>query len=60
MLEFLTGLAIAMIIEGMMPFISPRSWKVAMVKIAELKDTSIRRFGFVVMLSGVLMLSIIR
>jgi len=54
------AIAIAMILEGMMPFISPKSWKDMVSKIATLPDKNIRSFGLLVMGVGVLLLTFVR
>jgi uncharacterized protein len=49
MSEFLTGLAIALLIEGMLPFIAPKRWKSMVLNLAELPESSLRSVGLVVM-----------
>ncbi|MGX5174812.1 DUF2065 domain-containing protein [Aliikangiella sp. IMCC44653] len=60
MTEFLTGVAIALLLEGMMPFIAPKRWKSMVISLAELPDASLRGVGLVVMLSGLLTLWLVR
>lgn len=60
MSDLWAAIAIAMILEGMMPFISPRSWKETVSKIATLPDKNIRGFGLIAMVVGVLLLSFVR
>ena len=60
MIELLTAVAIAMIFEGMMPFISPKNWRQMVIKISMLPDKKLRHFGLLVMLSGLSLLWIVR
>ena len=60
MIELLTAVAIAMIFEGMMPFISPKNWRQMVIKISMLPDKRLRQFGLLVMLSGLSLLWFVR
>jgi len=60
MSDLWAAIAIAMILEGMMPFLSPRSWKDVVAKISLMPDRKIRGFGLAAMVAGVLLLTIIR
>jgi uncharacterized protein YjeT (DUF2065 family) len=53
---WLTGLALMLVIEGIMPFLFPASWRDALRKLAILSDGQIRFFGITAMLSGLLLL----
>ncbi len=50
------ALALVFIIEGAMPFLSPRRWRELVVKVATLDDRAIRNFGLLSMLGGLVML----
>ncbi len=54
------AIAIAMIFEGMMPFLSPKGWKQAVLKIMTLPEDKIRAFGLVVMILGALLLTLVK
>lgn len=60
MTDLWAAIAIAMIIEGMMPFVSPRAWKEYVAKIALMPESSIRRIGLAVMITGAVLLTLIR
>lgn len=60
MTDLWAAIAIALILEGMLPFLSPKGWKEAVSKIATLPDGRIRFFGLFVMVIGVLLLSLVR
>jgi uncharacterized protein YjeT (DUF2065 family) len=53
---WLTGLALMLVIEGIMPFLFPASWRDALRKLTVLSDGQIRFFGITAMLSGLLLL----
>ena len=56
MQELLVALALVMIIEGMLPFISPRYWRELVLSVARLEDRIVRRTGLVSMVIGLLIL----
>lgn len=60
MSDLWAAIAIAMIIEGMMPFISPQTWKEYLAKIQLLPNNAIRRIGLTVMLAGAVLLTLVR
>lgn len=51
-----TALALVLVIEGVMPFVSPQGWRRAMSQIAQLRDGQIRFFALLVILAGLAML----
>jgi uncharacterized protein len=53
---WLLGLALMLIIEGMMPFLFPAVWRNALLKLAHLTDGQIRFIGILAMLAGLLLL----
>jgi uncharacterized protein YjeT (DUF2065 family) len=50
------ALALVLVIEGLLPFLSPQSWRRAVAQIALLQDGQIRFFGLLAIVAGVLML----
>ena len=53
MLEtFLMAFALMLIIEGILPFISPRMWREAFIKMTELDDGQLRFIGLTSMIIG--------
>jgi uncharacterized protein len=60
MTDLWAAIAIAMILEGMMPFLSPKSWRQAILKMVTLPDAKLRSFGLIVMGGGVLLLTFVR
>ena len=58
--EIFTAVALVLILEGMLPFISPRKYRQMVAEIARLGDNQIRNIGLVVMVIGVVVLFIVR
>jgi uncharacterized protein YjeT (DUF2065 family) len=54
--EFVRAIALVLVIEGMMPFLSPDGWRQAMIQAGRLTDQTLRTIGFASMLIGVLVL----
>ncbi|QFU74579.1 DUF2065 domain-containing protein [Halioglobus maricola] len=50
------ALALVMIIEGAMPFISPNRWRNMLAMVAQMEDRVIRNIGLGSMLLGVVLL----
>ena len=57
--QLLIALALVLIIEGIMPFLSPQGMKQLMRTMSEMDDSSIRVTGFVSMLLGLILLYIV-
>ena len=51
-----TALALVLVIEGFLPFLSPQIWKRTVAQIAQLQDGQIRFFALLALGAGVLML----
>ncbi len=58
--EIFTALALVLVIEGMLPFISPRRYREVVAEIARLRDNQIRTVGLVVMIAGLVTLFLVR
>ncbi|NNF41035.1 MAG: DUF2065 domain-containing protein [Woeseiaceae bacterium] len=54
--EILTALALVLVIEGMLPFISPSKYRQMVAEITRLGDNQIRNVGLLVMMAGLLLL----
>ena len=57
---FLTALALVLVIEGILPFLSPQSWREAMLQITRLANRQLRIIGLLSMLAGLLVLYPVR
>ena len=51
-----SAIALVLILEGLLPFLSPASWRKAMAQIALLRDGQIRFFGLIAILVGAVIL----
>ena len=59
--EWLFGaLALMLILEGLLPFLSPGSWREAFRRATEMTDGQIRFFGLTSMVIGLLLLAFLR
>ena len=54
--ELLAALALVLILEGLLPFISPRRWRESMQQALQLPDNTLRLFGLVALILGALLL----
>jgi uncharacterized protein YjeT (DUF2065 family) len=56
--NLLAALGLMLIVEGMLPLVSPPRWREAMRRIGELRDGQIRFMGCVASLTGVALLAL--
>lgn len=54
------ALALLLIIEGMLPFLSPTGLRRSLAQIAQMDDRTLRTIGFVSMLMGLALLYFVR
>lgn len=61
MLDYwLLGLAMMLVIEGMLPFVLPALWRETFRKLVTLTDGQLRFVGITSMLSGIILLYLIK
>ncbi len=58
--EVLTAFALVLVIEGMLPFISPSRYRRMVAEVTRLGDNTIRNIGLIVMIIGIVLLFIVR
>jgi len=58
--DLLAALALVLVIEGMVPFLNPKSLRRMLEMVSQVDDRTLRIMGFVSMLFGVVMLYIVR
>jgi uncharacterized protein YjeT (DUF2065 family) len=58
--DLFAGLAFYLILEGLFPFIMPGGWRRGIAAIAQLDDKQLRSFGLVVVVSGLVLLFVVR
>jgi len=54
--DLIRALALVLVIEGMLPFLSPDGWRQAMLQAGRLTDNTLRIIGLTSMVLGVLVL----
>ena len=55
-----TALGLLMVLEGIMPFLSPKAFKQYLISMQDLSEQSIRRIGLIAMLIGLMTLYFVR
>lgn len=58
--EFLTAISLVMVIEGLLPFLSPAGFKKSMRMISEMDNNALRWMGLLSMFGGLALLYIVR
>lgn len=58
--ELLIGLALMLVIEGVVPFLSPAVMRQALLTMAQMDDRSLRLSGLLSMVIGVVLLYLLR
>lgn len=58
--DLFAGLAIYLVLEGLLPFAAPDAWRRGLATMATLGDQQLRAFGLVVVISGLLLLYVVR
>lgn len=57
--ELMIAGCLMLVIEGMLPFISPRRWRLVVLTMLNMSDEQIRKMGFFSMVAGVLLLYLV-
>jgi len=57
--DLMVGACLFLVLEGMLPFLSPKLWKRLVKDAAELNDSALRGFGFGMMVLGTLLLHLL-
>jgi uncharacterized protein YjeT (DUF2065 family) len=58
--DLFAAFALYLIIEGVLPFVSPHGWKQSIELIAQLSDRQLRVFGVLSMFAGLILLAVVR
>ena len=58
--DLLAALALVMVIEGIVPFVSPHSLRNMLEKVTRIDDRILRMTGLVSMICGLMMLYVVR
>jgi len=57
--KLVTGIALALIIEGLWPFVSPGHWRNALIKMVSMDDRSVRLAALLSMAIGLVLLHVL-
>lgn len=57
--DVVRAIALLLVFEGMLPFLSPNGWRQAMIQAGQLSDKTLRVIGLGSMLAGVLILYLV-
>ncbi|MBQ0796816.1 MULTISPECIES: DUF2065 domain-containing protein [Zhongshania] len=58
--ELSVALSLVLIIEGLLPFLSPERWRLLAYRMADMDTKTVRIVGLISMLSGLILLSVLR
>ncbi len=58
--DLLAGFAFYLILEGLLPFASPDSWRRGLAALAQLEDSQLRTTGLIIVVAGLLLLFAVR
>lgn len=58
--DLFAGVAFYLILEGLFPFAAPQAWRRGLASLGRLGDDQLRVFGLIVVISGLLLLFIVR
>ena len=54
--DLMAGMALAMVLEGLLPFLSPKGFREALITAVQLPDKALRRLGLISMVIGLAVL----
>jgi len=58
--ELFIAFALLLVIEGILPFINPNTWRKSLEQTSKLNNNTVRLIGFLSMMSGVILLYLIQ
>jgi len=58
--DLFAAIALYLVIEGLLPFANPSGWRRSFSLISRLSDSQLRAFGLSVMVSGLVLLVVVR
>ena len=58
--DLLAAFALYLVIEGLLPFASPRTWRQSLSLIAQMEDNQLRAFGLAIVIVGLVLLFLVR
>jgi uncharacterized protein YjeT (DUF2065 family) len=58
--DLFAAFALYLILEGLLPFLSPRKWQETIAMLASMSEGQLRMFGLVSMILGAVLLAFVR
>ena len=58
--DLFAALALYLVIEGLLPFASPASWRQSLTLISRMSDVQLRIFGLSIIVAGLVLLLVVR
>ena len=58
--DLLAAFALYLVIEGLLPFASPRTWRQSLSLIGQMEDNQLRAFGLAIVIVGLVLLFLVR
>ena len=58
--DLFAAVALVLVIEGMLPFVSPQRYRQTLEVVTKLGDRNLRTIGFLSMMAGVILLYLVR
>ena len=58
--DLFAALALYLVIEGLLPFVSPAGWRRSLALLGRLSDAQLRVFGLTIVVSGLALLLAVR
>lgn len=59
-MNLILALALLLILEGLLPFVSPSAWRKTFLKLLQLSDGQLRFVGLSAVIAGVILLMIVK
>jgi uncharacterized protein len=53
-MDFFAALCLVLVVEGLMPFLAPKTWRETMSKVARFSDGQLRMVGLVCIIAGLI------
>lgn len=57
--HLLTAIGLVLVLEGILPFLNPQSWRKMILLFASKPDTLLRRLGLIAMILGLLLIYLV-
>ena len=58
-IDFLSAIALVLVLEGIMPFVSPEKWKRLLFMVTQKNNQPLRIMGFISMMLGLVVLTLV-